>query len=105
MYTFGVSINLSMYLYAQRKTGSDIDLNPLSLIRGYGLFTWILVVNYALMRLLMGFVMKYLSNIHKLLMAGSSMFVSSVFTFTLLGVSPSGTYVIGLAIVTAALFA
>lgn len=47
-----------------------------ALTRNYNLITYVIVLNHTLLGLVIGRIMKYFSNIHKLLMLGGSMYVT-----------------------------
>eukprot|EP00929_Paragymnodinium_shiwhaense_P083480 TRINITY_DN44513_c0_g1_i1.p1 TRINITY_DN44513_c0_g1~~TRINITY_DN44513_c0_g1_i1.p1 ORF type:complete len:338 (-),score=59.48 TRINITY_DN44513_c0_g1_i1:4-1017(-) len=103
MYTFGIMLNFLFYMSDRRRqvlAGVEASWLPM---HGYNFWTWCLLANYAFMGLLTSFIMKYLDNIQKLLMAGASMYVSTFATSVLFRLLPSGTFVLGLAMVTGAL--
>jgi len=101
MYTFGVIMNGTMYAHGKIQANEPGSWLP---CKGYDFWTWCLLANYAFMGLLTSFIMKYLDNIQKLLMAGASMYVSTFATSTLFKFTPSISFVMGLLMVTAALF-
>jgi len=101
MYTVGVVTNFGFYIYGNQET--PLSENFTSILRGYNFFTWCLIGNYAFMGLLTSFIMKFLDNIHKLLMSGASMYVSATLTCLLFGLLPSPQFVLGMVIVSCAL--
>ncbi|CAD7936009.1 unnamed protein product [Amoebophrya sp. A25] len=70
MYTGGLLVNYSMFCHsAGRIQGIGFD--------GWNIFTVFDCCNKALLGLTLGYVMRYLGNLHKLFMFGASMFVSA----------------------------
>lgn len=103
MYTWGVVGNYAMYLVGKNKSGLDLLGSSISIFENYNLYTWCLVGDFACLGLLMSVIMRYFTNVHKLLMVGSSMYVSCLLTAVLLNVLPSMMYFIGMMIVTSSL--
>eukprot|EP00746_Dinoflagellata_sp_MGD_P000417 gnl/MRDRNA2_/MRDRNA2_100742_c0_seq1.p1 gnl/MRDRNA2_/MRDRNA2_100742_c0~~gnl/MRDRNA2_/MRDRNA2_100742_c0_seq1.p1 ORF type:complete len:342 (-),score=36.87 gnl/MRDRNA2_/MRDRNA2_100742_c0_seq1:408-1433(-) len=100
MYTWGVVGNYAMYLVGQNKSGLDLWGSSVNIIDNYNIYTWCLVADFACLGLLMSVIMRYFTNVHKLLMVGSSMYVSCLLTAVLLNVLPSMMYILGMLLVT-----
>ena len=85
MYVGGLFVNYTTFIYQQLWSEQQIQLqhsnnniNFFITTKGWNKWTYIDCINKMLLGLTLGFVMKYLSNIHKLFMFGCSMFSSAI---------------------------
>ena len=94
IYSFGVLCNGGLVLSSE---------GELAIGRGYNRYSWALVANYSLMGLILSRVMKYFSNITKVVISASSMYFSAAVSYLLWGTRISGLFAWGLVITTAGL--
>jgi len=96
MYIWGVLFQVSNYYRNEEAGGAFID--------GFNIYTWIVVFIYAFKGLLVSQIFKHYSVIVKLLVNGFSIFVANFFTWYIFGLKTSTSHIIGLLIVSLALF-
>lgn len=82
---------------------SAASLSPGELTRGYNVYTWGLVITFASLGLILAQIMKFFDNIVKLFISGSSIYVSSVLSWGILGFVPTPAFLVALVVVTAAI--
>lgn len=82
MYTGGLIVNYTGYLSSQwAKKGDIMEMSFVIGFSGWNIVTFMDCINKACLGLLLGFVLKYLGNIHKLFMFGASMFFMAALSF------------------------
>jgi len=95
--------NLSMYLWGMIANGLQfylLDENAsLNLLKGFNVYTYLVVIVVTALGLCIGFVMKYFNNIIKLLMSGAAIVVSGVLTFFVFSLSWTLSYCVGAVVV------
>ena len=101
--------NLSMYFWGTLCNGLQFvymnhekNLESHHLLYGFNYWTWLLIVCYVVHGLCIAQIIKYFSNIVKLLMAGASILVTGCLTWSIFGLNWTLSYVIGLVVVTVA---
>lgn len=98
LYVFGCVFLLTTHSLKS----ASVTLNPWELTRGFNIYTWGLVLTYACMGLILSQIMKFFDNIVKLFISGSSIYLSAVLSWALLGFTPTPNFLGALVVVTAA---
>eukprot|EP00811_Abedinium_folium_P033997 NODE_6918_length_1625_cov_10.714953.p1 GENE.NODE_6918_length_1625_cov_10.714953~~NODE_6918_length_1625_cov_10.714953.p1 ORF type:complete len:328 (+),score=88.82 NODE_6918_length_1625_cov_10.714953:193-1176(+) len=96
LYMFGICHCTVSHLL----TAEGLNRSVTGLINGYNGYTWALVLAYCCMGLALSQVMKYLSNIFKLFISASSMYVQALLVWGIWGLVPTPKFVVGLVLVT-----
>eukprot|EP01083_Nonionella_stella_P264355 896923_1 len=96
MYFWGSLANMAQYYYA--------DDEGVGLLYGFNIWTYLLCANYLVLGISVAYVMKYFTNIIKLLMSGLAMVVSGVLAFLMFELTWTLTYCLGLIVVITAVF-
>ncbi|ETO20509.1 hypothetical protein RFI_16708, partial [Reticulomyxa filosa] len=96
MYTWGIVSNSLQY----KAKGHDFS----NLINGFNLYSWLCVLEFMCMGLVLGQIMKRFNNIVKLFMNGASIVVAGVLTFMCFGTPWTLPYFIGLVVVITAVY-
>ncbi|CAH8867195.1 unnamed protein product [Trichobilharzia szidati] len=81
LYTFGVIVNgIALIFEVHRKGISDEDFQ---FFRGFTYLTWILILTQSIFGMLIGFVLKYASNIYRLFIISSAMICTTLLAMIL----------------------
>ena len=96
MYFWGTLCNGLQFVYMNHEQ----DLESHHLFYGFNYWTWLLIVCYVVKGLCIAQIIKYFSNIVKLMMTGCSILVTGFLTWSIFGLNWTLFYVIGLLIVT-----
>ncbi|KAK6178808.1 hypothetical protein SNE40_011308 [Patella caerulea] len=103
LYVVGIILNGSMWQFKRINAADYLNDDSDSLLRGFTVYTWIIVLSQAVNGLIMSVIMKYGSNITRLFIISCAMMMTTVFSILIFNIQLNTLFVCALILVLVAL--